>query len=106
MRYEFWAGSYGTAEEETIARSSIDAETGQITKLYGYRGAENPSWIGMNAAKTMLYSVEELTPEGRDWNLRPVCPQKEQTPAISVWTKKRSTFSRQTTPAGPWPFTG
>ncbi len=65
MRYEFWAGSYGTAEEETIARFSLDAETGQITKLYGFRGAENPSWIGMNAAKTMLYSVEELTPEGR-----------------------------------------
>lgn len=65
MRYEFWAGSYGTGEEETIAKFSLDAETGQLQKLYGYRGAENPSWIGMNAAKTIMYSVEELTPEGR-----------------------------------------
>lgn len=65
MKYEFWTGSYGTAEKETIARFSLDAETGQLQKLYGYRGAENPSWIGMNAAKTILYSVEELRPEGR-----------------------------------------
>ncbi len=65
MRYEFWAGSYGTKEEETIARFSLDTETGQMVKVYGYRGAENPSWIGLNRAKTVLYSVEELSPQGR-----------------------------------------
>lgn len=65
MKYEFWAGSYGTKEEETIARFSLDAETGQITKLYGYRGAENPSWVCLNKTKTKLYSVEELSPQGR-----------------------------------------
>lgn len=65
MKYEFWAGSYGTGEEETIARFSLDTGTGQITKIYGYRGARNPSWISLNRKKTILYSVEELTPEGR-----------------------------------------
>lgn len=65
MKYEFWAGSYGTREEETIARFSLDAQTGQVTKLYGYRGVENPSWISSNRSKTILYAIEELKPEGR-----------------------------------------
>ena len=65
MRYEFWAGSYGTKEEETIARFSLDTETGQMEKIYGCSGAENPSWICLNRAKTVLYSVEELSPQGR-----------------------------------------
>ncbi len=65
MRYEFWVGSYGIKEEETIARFSLDTETGQMVKAYSYRGAENPSWIGLNKARTVLYSVEELSPRGR-----------------------------------------
>ncbi len=65
MRHEFWVGSYGTKKEEGIARFSLDTEAGRMTRLYGYSGAENPSWIGLNKAKTMLYSVEERTPQGR-----------------------------------------
>ena len=65
MRYEFWAGSYGTKEEETIARFSLDTETGQMEKICGCSGAENPSWICLNWRKTVLYSVEELSPQGR-----------------------------------------
>lgn len=65
MEYEFWAGSYGTGEQETIARFSLDGRTGQITKCYGYVGVENPSWIGINESKTVLYAVEERKPEGR-----------------------------------------
>ncbi len=65
MEYEFWVGSYGTGEQETIAKFSLDGRTGQITKRYGYDGVENPSWVGLNKTKTILYAVEELKPEGR-----------------------------------------
>lgn len=65
MKYEFFAGSYGSAEEENIVRFSLDAETGQLERVYGCRGIENPSWLSLSGDGTMLYAVEELAPEGR-----------------------------------------
>ena len=65
MQYEFWVGSYGTKEEESIARFSLDTTAGRMTRLYGYQGAEHPSWISLDKTKTILYSVEELSPQGR-----------------------------------------
>ena len=65
MKYEFYAGSYGKKEEESIVKFSLDGETGQIERIYGWKGVENPSWLLLNAGKDMLYAVEELEPEGR-----------------------------------------
>lgn len=67
MKYEFFAGSYGGPQEENIVRFSLDGQTGNITKRYGCKGIENPSWLTLHPGKDILYAVEELTPEG---NLR------------------------------------
>lgn len=64
MKYEFFAGSYGGSQEENIVRFSLDGETGNITKIYGCKGIENPSWLTLHPEKDILYAVEELTPEG------------------------------------------
>lgn len=65
MKYEFYAGSYGKKDEESIAKFSLDGETGRIERIYGCKGIENPSWLTLNSGKDMLYAVEELEPEGR-----------------------------------------
>lgn len=64
MKYEFFAGSYGSRQEETIFKFFLDTDTGQIRKLYGYAGAENPSWLTLHSGNSVLYAVEELSPEG------------------------------------------
>ena len=58
MKYEFYAGSYGKKEEESIVKFSLDGETGQIERIYGWKGVENPSWLLLNAGEDMLYAVE------------------------------------------------
>lgn len=65
MKYNFFAGSYGKREEESIVKFSLDGETGQLERSYGYKGIENPSWLTVNSGKDRLYAVEERKPEGR-----------------------------------------
>ncbi len=79
MRYEFFVGSYGGREEENIAKYSLDTDKGRITKLYGYAGAENPSWLTLRWGGSVLYAVEELAPAGnvrafevKDYGLNPL----------------------------------
>ena len=79
MRYEFFAGSYGDREEENIVKYALDGQTGEIAKLFGWKGARNPSWLTLSGGKSVLYAVEELAPEGnvcafevRDNGLKPL----------------------------------
>ena len=64
MIYEFYSGSYGKAEEEGIVKFRMDTEKQTITKLYGYRGIPNPSYLAFNPSKTILYAVQEEVPVG------------------------------------------
>lgn len=64
MKYEFFTGSYGKNEEESIVRFQLDGENGTLTKVCGYKGMYFPSYVVLNRNRTVLYAVEERTPLG------------------------------------------
>lgn len=70
MIYEFFSGSYGKEAEEGIVKFRMDTETGNIEKVFTFRGIENPSYLGFNASKTILYAVQEKVPAGQIHALR------------------------------------
>ena len=65
MKIPFFVGSYAGAEEESIYRYEMDLENGSLTRIWAYAGAENPSFVLPHPNGKILYSVEELTPQGR-----------------------------------------
>ena len=76
MTYEFLAGGYGTRQEETIRKYRFDSENVQLEKVWGINGIENPSYLLLHPNGNVLYSVEELTPEGRVavYEMTEACP--------------------------------
>lgn len=64
LKYEFLTGSYGTRENESILHMQLDAETGELTKVCGYKGLCYPSYLAWNYEKKVLYAVEEQSPFG------------------------------------------
>ena len=64
MVFEFYSGSYGTVGEDGIVRFRVDTDVGTIEKLYAYQGIKNPSYLGFNPTKTILYAVQEEVPVG------------------------------------------
>lgn len=57
--WEIWTGAYAEAGEVGITRLELDGETGQLAKTSEYGGMENPSFLALNRAGTVLYAVSE-----------------------------------------------
>lgn len=85
MKYEFYAGSYGKKEEEGIIKFSLDGDTGNVEKIWGQKGTENPSWLTISSKKNVLYAVEETAPEG---NIRAFEIQKDGLKPLIVHSTK------------------
>lgn len=60
----FYIGTYSSEKEEAILLGALDKETGEMRVMGGTRGIENPSYLAVNAAGTVLYAVSEQD-EGR-----------------------------------------
>lgn len=65
MKYKFYLGSYAMAEENSIYQYELDAEKKELKLLNAVKGIDNPSYLLMHPNGKVMYSVEELTPEGR-----------------------------------------
>lgn len=70
MKYEFFSGSYAKAGEEGIVRFLLDPENKRLEKKAAYCQIKNPSYLGFNRDKTILYAVQEEVPEGKIHALR------------------------------------
>lgn len=70
MIYEFYSGSYGSRGEEGIVKFCMDTERETITKLHGYKGIQNPSYLAFHPSKNVLYAVQEEVPVGAVHALR------------------------------------
>ncbi|KHL95049.1 6-phosphogluconolactonase [Paenibacillus sp. IHB B 3415] len=55
----FYIGTYSSEKEEAILLGALDKETGEMRIMGGTRGIENPSYLAVNAAGTVLYAVSE-----------------------------------------------
>ncbi len=64
MKYEFYSGSYGEPGEDGIIRFCLDTEKGSLERTAVYRDIRRPSYLGIDASKTILYAVQEEVPSG------------------------------------------
>ncbi|WP_405106475.1 lactonase family protein [Paenibacillus sp. FSL K6-1217] len=55
----FYIGTYNSEEKEAILLGALDKETGEMRVMGGTRGIANPSYLAVNAAQTVLYTVSE-----------------------------------------------
>lgn len=55
----FYIGTYNSEKEEAILLGALDQETGEMRVLGGTTGTTNPSYLALNAARTVLYAVSE-----------------------------------------------
>ncbi|WP_219643892.1 lactonase family protein [Cohnella sp. CFH 77786] len=58
-KWEIWIGAYAPPEEVSITRLELDGETGEWAKTSEYGGTSNPSFLALNRAGTVLYTVSE-----------------------------------------------
>lgn len=55
----FYIGTYNVKEERAIALGALDPATGEMRLLGGTGGIENPSFLALNRAGSVLYAVSE-----------------------------------------------
>jgi len=55
----FYVGTYGPEDGETIFLCTLNLAGGEMRVLHGTKGIENPSYLALNAAGTILYAVSE-----------------------------------------------
>ncbi|MEK5468304.1 lactonase family protein [Paenibacillus sp. FSL R7-0210] len=55
----FYIGTYNSEEREAILLGALDKESGEMRVMGGTRGIQNPSYLAVNAAQTVLYAVSE-----------------------------------------------
>lgn len=60
-RWEIWVGAYAEPEQTGITRLEMDGDTGELVKTAEYGGIENPSFLALNRAGTVLYAVSETS---------------------------------------------
>lgn len=65
MGATFYVGSYCSADQEGILKLDTDVSGRQLTKVWGYSGIENPSFLLCSKKHPIMYAVEELNPNGR-----------------------------------------
>lgn len=70
MICEFYSGSYAEVGEDGIVKFRLDTDAGTLKKVFAYQGVRNPSYIRLNADKSVLYAVQEETPAGAVHALR------------------------------------
>lgn len=54
-----YVGTYAKAEAESIFGFTLNEETGQLTKAFGVKGGENPSFLALTDDRKDLYAVNE-----------------------------------------------
>lgn len=57
--WELWVGAYAELSRPGITRLEMDRQTGELVKTAEYAGIENPSFLALNRARTVLYAVSE-----------------------------------------------
>lgn len=55
----FYVGTYSSEEEKAIQLCSLNHKTGEMRILDGTQGIENPSFLAVNSAGSLLYAVSE-----------------------------------------------
>ncbi|WP_238650767.1 lactonase family protein [Paenibacillus piscarius] len=55
----FYIGTYNGNKEKAILLGALDKETGEMRVLGGTSGIDNPSYLALNASRTVLYAVSE-----------------------------------------------
>ncbi|WP_192821893.1 lactonase family protein [Rufibacter sp. LB8] len=56
-----YVGTYAKADAESIFAYHLNEETGQLTKAFGVKGGENPSFLALSEDRKHLYAVNETT---------------------------------------------
>ncbi len=54
-----YVGTYADAGSESIFLYRLNPETGELTRVNGYKGGANPSFLTLNEQRTHLYAVNE-----------------------------------------------
>lgn len=70
MICEFYSGAYAEPGEDGIVRFRLDTGAGTLKKVCAYQGVRNPSYIRLNADRSVLYAVQEEAPAGAVHALR------------------------------------
>ena len=65
MMFDFYVSGYAQAEQAGIGHYSLDPQTGRIIAGELFNGLTNPSFLLCHPNKTVLYAVQEVTPEGK-----------------------------------------
>lgn len=63
QRLYVFAGSYAEANEKGVYVLEFDEATGALTETDHYIGLKNPTFLNVDAAKKMLYSISETVSE-------------------------------------------
>nr|WP_082882839.1 lactonase family protein [Rufibacter roseus] len=56
-----YVGTYAKPDAESIFAFSLNEKTGELTKVLGIKGGENPSFLALDADRKHLYAVNETT---------------------------------------------
>ena len=59
--YSVYVGTYAKAGELSIFQYRLNGTTGQLTKVSGYKGGANPSFLTLAPNQKYLYAVNEVT---------------------------------------------
>ncbi|WP_205504481.1 lactonase family protein [Rufibacter psychrotolerans] len=56
-----YVGTYAKPDAESIFAYKLNEETGELTRVLGVKGGENPSFLTLSADRKHLYAVNETT---------------------------------------------
>lgn len=59
--FAVYVGTYAKAGDLSIFQLRLNGTTGQLTKVSGYKGGANPSFLTLSPDRQYLYAVNELT---------------------------------------------
>jgi len=59
--YTVYVGTYAKAGDLSIFQYRLNGTTGQLTKVSGFKGGANPSFLTLAPNRQYLYAVNEVT---------------------------------------------
>lgn len=59
-KFLVYIGSYAPADADGVHRYSLDAASGELTRLGGASGVKNPSFVAIHPNRRFLYTVAEI----------------------------------------------